>query len=696
MYLSLLFVAALTASAWTSPLSEEEVRRWSMPISSADEAPEPIRRLAALRTAWQLEKEGELERAFDLLAPYTSGKDPLAEVIRFHAARIGLAIGQDVSPNLRELFTGSPGPSVRWGISRQEEAAALLRLADRLAESGNEADARSLRRHAALEYARWAPEVPELSRNDRRRRAANLIRDMDYRGGLAILKSLLTDAPAAEQRDLRRQIGRLIGDKMRDDYVRVAAIFRELAEAPEASPDDLLYYAYAVGKLDAEAAAGVYRQFHERFPGHPARTKAEFMIAWTEFDLERFEEAIVAFDTFLRTYPNSGHRFSVRWYRGLALFRLGRYDAAREDFEYTARYTSATDKGRYWTARALLASERDPEAYAIFQALAAREPFSYYGILARALLPGSERPPMFAPEPRLPTPGLTEEEAEQILTSLPAPTQSRLAEAFAAVQLGHPDLAAALLEYIEANGLGTAHLQRLLRWLQPRLGTVHRHIRTREARQCREALDQDPSAEPVRECWQALYPSPYADLIQTVRGEVPASLFWAIMRQESYFIPNARSHADALGLMQIVPQVGGPAAEALGRTFSPYELCRPATNLALFAHAAKERFDLFGGHVPLVLMSYNATQEKARLWLAENRDLPFDLFVEEIPYGETRDYVKRISSHLARYRTLSLGNDVPLHERAGLPYPTMLVGDAFRDVLDSLRDREVAQIDERP
>ena len=84
------------------------------------------------------------------------------------------------------------------------------------------------------------------------------------------------------------------------------------------------------------------------------------------------------------------------------------------------------------------------------------------------------------------------------------------------------------------------------------------------------------------------------------------------------------------------------------------------------AGPARERVERFAGHVPLILMSYNATPEKTQQWLRDNHELPFYLFVEEIPWSETRGYVKHISVNLARYETL-LGTDIDLLARAHLP-----------------------------
>ena len=637
-------------------------------------------RLQRYERARAFEKAADIDAALLALGTGNDGRDPLSVALRFHAQRLQLFEGKLPDTNVAELISPKSGPRIRWGITRAQEAWTLMRLADLQARVAHP-DAAKNRYRAVVEYPRWVSEPADASREILALRAKNLVRDMDYDAALDVYERLHDTAQEPERAQLARTIGRLLGDKMRDDYPRVARIYRELSSLPDASPDDVLYWAYAVGKFDPAGSSEIYRDFAARFPRHSDKTKALFFVIWTHYDLEQFEEAVEGFTHFLRAYPGSSWRYSARWYRGLSLYRLGHHEQALEDFRFTARASSDRTKGRYWCARSLLELGRREEANDLLVDIASGDSFSYYPMMARELLPDELRPPLYDNDSVPPALTLRSDvEIERIVGKLKPKLQGLVRETVAASQQGNIELGQAMLEHLEGAGLGAVTFESLHRWLRAHVDAAHREVRSRDAQRCRRMLDDDPKDARVRECWARLYPTPYAQRIEAVRGEVPATLFWAIMRQESFFIPNARSHADALGLMQVIPQVGRPAARALGESFAAYELYRPRNNLRLFAHAANERFRRFGGHVPLILMSYNATPEKARAWLENHRDLPFDLFVEEIPYGETRDYVKRISSHLARYRTL-VGDDAPILRRAGLPHPLAPVREAFGDVL---------------
>ncbi|OGR08787.1 MAG: hypothetical protein A2341_10235 [Deltaproteobacteria bacterium RIFOXYB12_FULL_58_9] len=648
-----------------------------------EESPPRLQRLWALNFARELEAVGEIHRAVETLTALAQGDDPLAIAIQFHEARLRLELGEPAHLSLQSLLAGKG--AVRWGISRKQEAQALTALAAQLAAE----DGLGLLNYVAIEYPRWTEPTPGLTAEQLHQRARNLIRDMDYPGALEELERILGKSEPSKRQDLQREIGHLMGDKIRDGYDRVEKIYRELTKGDDRHIDDLFYLAYAVGKQDDEAAVAVYEEIIQRFPYHADVNKARFFIAWTFFHLERLDDAVSLFDEFLRRQPASSYRFAVRWYRGLTHFRLGHFAKALADFDVVGNNTANRSKGNYWSARCLQQLGESSRADKIFIGLASREPFSYYGMMSRALLAETERPPLFVDTKVEPVGGLSDVEARTAIGQLPTHAQQLLDEAFAAFEVGEPGLAESLLRHVEVSSLTSTRHAPLRRWLQLKLGVAHAYLRSNESRLCRRALTVDPTAPDAAACWQRVYPMPYAQQIAAVRGEVPAAVFWSVMRQESYYTPTARSHADALGLMQVIPQVGEPAVASVGRVFVPDELYEPQTNLTVFARAAAERFERYCGHLPLVLMSYNATPQRADEWLRDNHDLPFDLFVEEIPYNETRDYVKNISSHLLRYQTL-LGVGGELHERAGLPHPSALVSDVYAGPLKRLSETELA------
>lgn len=152
-----------------------------------------------------------------------------------------------------------------------------------------------------------------------------------------------------------------------------------------------------------------------------------------------------------------------------------------------------------------------------------------------------------------------------------------------------------------------------------------------------------------------LYPNPYADQIVQAgspRGIDPA-WFFALVRQESGFNPTIRSYAGARGLAQIMPATGEGIAKALGRpTFNPADLDLPATAIDFGTYYLAGQIKSFNGDVMLATAAYNAGGGAVSRWLTGKGYPDFDLFVESIPYRETRTYVKKLYVNFYRYRAI--------------------------------------------
>ena len=133
-------------------------------------------------------------------------------------------------------------------------------------------------------------------------------------------------------------------------------------------------------------------------------------------------------------------------------------------------------------------------------------------------------------------------------------------------------------------------------------------------------------------------------------GIDPAWVF-ATIRMESAFLPDARSPADARGLMQLLPGTARRIARATGiRYAGSRSLKDPETNIRLGAAFLRRLLDRMNGHPALASAAYNAGPQRAREWLAEAGEMEPDLWVDLIPFAETRQYVKRILEYRIVYQ----------------------------------------------
>jgi len=166
-----------------------------------------------------------------------------------------------------------------------------------------------------------------------------------------------------------------------------------------------------------------------------------------------------------------------------------------------------------------------------------------------------------------------------------------------------------------------------------------------------KALGRAPRPEDAW-LWEAAWPRPHRRDVATAaqaEGLYPA-LLYAVMRQESGYNAHAVSPVGAIGLLQVMPHAGELIAGRLGRPFETEHLFEPRENVRLGAAEIAHVLARFDGNIPLALAAYNAGTHRVVQWLARSPGMDLDLFVEEIPFDETRNYVRRVSSHLVTYR----------------------------------------------
>ncbi len=153
---------------------------------------------------------------------------------------------------------------------------------------------------------------------------------------------------------------------------------------------------------------------------------------------------------------------------------------------------------------------------------------------------------------------------------------------------------------------------------------------------------------------QVIFPLTYWDLIRkhAAARNLDPYLVAALIGQESTFDAGVRSSANAWGLMQIVPATGRQLARSLGiRRFTTSMLTDPETNVRMGTLYFSRLVQQFGGTY-YALASYNAGENRVVRWKAERPGLDEDEFIDDIPFPETQNYVKRILGTAEDYRQL--------------------------------------------
>ena len=168
-----------------------------------------------------------------------------------------------------------------------------------------------------------------------------------------------------------------------------------------------------------------------------------------------------------------------------------------------------------------------------------------------------------------------------------------------------------------------------------------------------------------QEAWRIAFPEPYPKVVDAAikRARLEKPIVYAIMREESAFDPDAESPADAYGLMQLIVPTARVAAKGTTLPHDRRALKRPSVNIELGCRTLARYQAAFPDNALLAIPAYNAGPGKVREWLKARPSADFDLWVELIPFLETRRYTKRVLASRAAYAFL----DDPEHAALEMP-----------------------------
>jgi len=441
-----------------------------------------------------------------------------------------------------------------------------------------------------------------------------------------------------ERADLARQ---LAGVLLALDRVSPAEaqLKRARAGPPAIAADALLLRArWALRKEEHSKTRSLMAEIVRRYAAQPAAEDASFFVAWLDFQDGRPEQASAGFARFAKRYPHSRRLGDALWLRGLALVVKAKYARAEAAFDALVQALPSSDfvpQARYWKLRSQqLRGVSGDELSTRYLELARLFPGSLYAVLSQERLRelGEDPPPLFRESPRPieePTPDGLAFAAELIASGLVSDAQREIDDQLHAVKgeerarrLGHA------LQRLGAYG--PAHAL-AVRWLW-KSGYV----------------DQEATALAL------LYPRPFQEaVVQASETEgVDPFLAWAVMRRESTFHPNAQSAANARGLMQLMPSTGVAIAKELSMVPpSADQLFVPELNIRFGVWYLTQLVKRFG-HPAISAAAYNAGPQVVLQWLEKYSGQPVDLFIEQMPYKETRGYVRQVVADYFIYHQL--------------------------------------------
>ena len=433
----------------------------------------------------------------------------------------------------------------------------------------------------------------------------------------------------------------------------------ELTTLPGATPDQLAQRLYILGEVAwaSDQNEEFYRtvdQLRQLAPTSSWLEQALISVANLHLVHHEYDQALDAFRELQQRFPNGSRASYAHWKAAWLTLRQGHNDEAKKQFEeQIALYPTSneTSAALYWRGRLAEEDNQPAMARAYYQKLSDRYRNYYYAELGRdrlKKLPESEDATGQYPllERVAPLSGV-----EKVTLSDPPADDLHVQKAELLGNGGLIDFAVRELQAASSDG-GNWTLAETAQ-LYNDTGHYDRAIELMKHSVPSYFAVEIPSLP--RPYWEALFPRPYwTDLkrFSETNGLDPY-LVASLIRQESEFNPAAVSRANAVGLMQLLPQTGKLVArqEKLKR-YTASQLFTPGVNLQLGTRYFRGMVDQFGGSFEYALAAYNAGSDRVEEWMGQGKYRDQQEFVESIPFTETREYVQAILRNAAVYKQL--------------------------------------------
>ncbi len=392
-------------------------------------------------------------------------------------------------------------------------------------------------------------------------------------------------------------------------------------------------------------------------PAHRLADDASYRAALAELEQGRVQTARARLASIPTRYPQGDMWPRAIFKLGWIALRDGNHQAAYDRFDDLVKRggdeeeEGITGRAHYWRARALFMMGRRIDAVHAYEEIARRWPLRYYA--QQSLWRLAEIVP---------------DKAQALIDEMRAgedPTRMVFAwhDAFDDPAFDR------MLELLVVNEITYAStemesLHMVGGEVDPEMAVVgavllqHAGAETKLSRVIRSHFEDFEGLLPKGEgrlIWEATYPQAFSPLIENVAESegIPPAFVRAIAREESSFDPEAVSWAKAYGLVQLIMPTARRFATEVGEKATPRTLRKPEVNLKIGARYIAWLWDRLGDNPALVPSAYNAGEGAVRRWLEEDASRSLDVFIEEIPYDETRRYTRRVLQTYGVYEWMS-------------------------------------------
>ncbi len=452
--------------------------------------------------------------------------------------------------------------------------------------------------------------------DQRLRRADVLRRQRKFERAERVYQALLRESP--ENTVLLEALGKsLFGARK---YDQAASVFQKTDSAETSFLETRALY--RSGKLQEFMTR--LRSAEQRYPElKPRFYNLQLVIALDLRRKGRYEEAGAKLISLLHDYPS--RKSQTLWAAGWNHYARKDFKKAADVFEkLTGGNIANYPREAYWQARSLEQAGLSEKSTGILRRLSKEARHSFYGYLASCLLP--EQPILLS---RWSQPSAPDSK------NFSRVMEMRILGMDEEARLDLPGLAG------QVSGIGEALY---LGYLSVELGDYRRAIRM-----AAPLARINPFFEHLA------YPRGFWEVIEETarREKIEPYLVAAIIREESRFDPKAYSRAGAMGLMQLMPKTAQRIESSAQVDLSREgDLFLPEKNITLGVHYLGKLVRQFEGNLVFAIAAYNGGESAVQRWINRTGDIPLDEFIEEIPYKETRNYVKKVLKSYMEYNRL--------------------------------------------
>ncbi len=469
--------------------------------------------------------------------------------------------------------------------------------------------------------------------------------------------------------------------------------------------DNLFYIAQRAGELD-KAEDLINKIIAD---SKTAKEKKEFTFqkAFLFYQRQKYKQAIVLFDQLIKTHPShkakrkKSEYDELTWLKAWCYFLDKNYAEAKTGFTTNKAWARDKAKNLYWLAQSEWALENQMTALDYYKQLAQPllkgEFFNYYNLLGwlrfenyksfaksnllttQLSLLKSGRGPYIVPDDQI--------NPLRIVTEYKTYFEDLSQTDEGDIQIINQEAVVAAKSESEITIEGSADLKKQIKWADSLVRWGYADFAKWHLYDVEKSLKKRHAADPLIQyyidrslhhralslmqkvtstqqkkislrdddlLWKSIYPRAYQLNVsaESENRKISPNLIWSIMKAETQYKQDAISPVGAVGLMQFMPYTSQKVATLIKEDYETKNLFKPEVAIQYGAAYLKKLSVEFDAQLPLIAAAYNGGPHRVKLWLRNFGESDFDVFVEHIPFVETRTYVKRVLSFYFTYQKI--------------------------------------------